>query len=448
MKGTKLSVPGTAVALLFLGATPALAQVDPGVQGGAPRAGGFLPGLTENQELFFEVGREDFNEAEGVGDGLGPRFNLDSCGGCHIQPDIGGTSPAVNPQFDLATAFGARNTVPPFISRNGPVREARLKRLPNGQPDGGVHGLFVISQRSDDTGSASACNIVQPNFQQAIQQNNIIFRIPTPVFGAGLMETISDTEILRNLTEGQGTRSQLGITGRVNRNGNDGRITRFGWKAQNMSTEIFSGEAYNVEMGITSEQFPIERDETQACQTATVPNDVINTDGATGVDTVGAVSKFAFFMRFLAPPTQNQNSPGGNASIAEGFNAFVNIGCTHCHTQQLRTDPNATIPALANKNARMFSDLALHNMGPGLADDIAQGEARGDEFRTAPLWGLGQRIFFLHDGRTKNLLTAIQAHASNGNGTYQASEANAIINRFNGLSRNAKQNMLNFLRSL
>ena len=447
MKGTKLLVPGSAVALLFLSATPALAQVDPGVQGGTPRAGGPIAGLVGNEEEFFDVGLDDFAEAEGVGDGLGPRFNLDSCGGCHIQPAIGGTSPTVNPEVAIATAFGARNTVPSFITLNGPVREARFKRTPGGQPDGGVHALFVVSQRNDGTGNASGCNITQDNFAQAVQQNNVIFRIPTPVFGAGLMESIPDSELIRNLTEGQGTRSALGITGRLNHNGNDGRVTRFGWKAQNMSLEIFSGEAYNVEMGITNDNFPVEREEAQSCQFATVPNDVVVTEGATGLDTISAITKFSFFMRFLAPPTQNLNSPGGNASISEGFNAFVNIGCTHCHTQQLRTG-NATVVALANKNARLFSDIALHNMGPGLADEVAQGEAAGDEFRTAPLWGLGQRVFFLHDGRTNNLLTAIQAHASNGNGTFQASEANAIINRFNALSTTAKQNMLNFLRSL
>jgi CxxC motif-containing protein (DUF1111 family) len=447
MKGTKIFVPGSAVALLFLSATPALAQVDPGVQGGAPRAGGPIGGLVGNEEEFFDVGLDDFAEAEGVGDGLGPRFNLDSCGGCHIQPAIGGSSPTVNPQVGVATAFGARNTVPSFITMNGPVREARFKRTPGGQPDGGVHALFVISQRNDGTGNASACNITQDNFAQAVQQNNVIFRIPTPVFGAGLMESIPDSELIRNLTEGQAARSALGITGRLNHNGNDGRVTRFGWKAQNMSLEIFSGEAYNVEMGITNDNFPVEREEQRDCQFATVPNDVVVTEGATGLDTIAAITKFSFFMRFLAPPTQNQNSPGGNASIAEGFNAFVNIGCTHCHTQQLRTG-NATVVALANQNARLFSDIALHNMGPGLADEVAQGEAAGDEFRTAPLWGLGQRVFFLHDGRTNNLLTAIQAHASNGNGTFQASEANAIINRFNALSTTAKQNMLNFLRSL
>jgi CxxC motif-containing protein (DUF1111 family) len=87
-------------------------------------------------------------------------------------------------------------------------------------------------------------------------------------------------------------------------------------------------------------------------------------------------------------------------------------------------------------------------MGPGLADDVSQGAARGDEFRSAPLWGLGKRIFFLHDGRTSSLTTAIQAHASNGNGVYQASEANAVVNSFNAMTPAQKQNMLNFLRSL
>jgi CxxC motif-containing protein (DUF1111 family) len=432
---------------MILCAPSAFAQTDPGVRGGPSGAGLALPNLTANERIFFDVGREDFEEAEGIGDGLGPRFNLDGCGGCHFQPDIGGTSGTVNPQFAIATAFGARNTVPSFITLNGPIREARFKRLPNGQPDGGVHGLFVISQRNDGTGSASACNIQQDNFAGAVSSNNVIFRIPTPVFGLGLIEQIPDTELNRNLTEGAAARAQLGINGRLNHNGNDGRVTRFGWKAQNISALVFSGEAYNVEMGITNENFQIERDETPACQFAQLPNDVTNTDGTTSTDTISAIEKFAFFMRFLAPPVQSTTTPGGNASIAEGFNAFVNIGCAQCHSQQLRTG-NSTVAALRNQTVRAFSDIALHNMGPGLADDVSQGEATGDEFRTAPLWGLGQRVFFLHDGRTNNLLTAIQAHRSNANGTYPASEANTVVDRFNALSATARQNMLNFLRSL
>jgi len=439
---------GAIVALTTLSCAPsAFAQVDPGVRAGPAGAGQPLAGLTANERIFFDVGEEDFNEAEGVGDGLGPRFNLDGCGGCHFQPGIGGSSGTVNPQFATANAFGARNTVPSFITLNGPIREARFKRLPNGQSDGGVHALFVISQRNDGTGNASACNITQENFAQQVSNNNIIFRIPTPVFGMGLIEQIEDRELIRNLSEGAAGRAQLGISGRLNHNGNDGRVTRFGWKAQNISAIVFAGEAYNVEMGITNETFQVERDETPACQFSQLPNDVTNVDGVTGTDTISAIEKFAFFMRFLGAPIQSTTTPGGNASIAEGFNSFVNIGCAQCHTQQLRTG-NSTVAALRNQTVRAFSDIALHNMGPGLADDVAQGEATGDEFRTAPLWGLGQRTFFLHDGRTNNVLTAITAHRSNANGTYPASEANAVIDRFNALSTTAKQNMLNFLRSL
>jgi CxxC motif-containing protein (DUF1111 family) len=435
--------------LIILAATAgtAVAQVDPGVRPGGAGAGGPLPGLTANELAFFDAGLDDFAEAEGVGDGLGPRFNLDSCGGCHIQPAIGGTSPSVNPQVATATAFGAQNTVPSFITSNGPIREARFKFLPGGAPDGGVHGLFTIRGRADSTGSASGCNIVQENFASQLAINNVIFRTPTPVFGLGLMEEISDQTILNNVAANGSAKAALGISGRVNRNGNDGRITRFGWKAQNPSGLVFSGEAYNVEMGITNEGFQTERDETPECQFAQLPNDVTNVDGANGIATISAIEKFAFFMRFLAPPAASTTVPGGANSITEGRNAFVNIGCAHCHTPTLTTG-NATVAALRNKPANLFSDIALHNMGPGLADDVSQGVARGDEFRTAPLWGLGQRIFFLHDGRTSNLVTAIQAHASNGNGFYPASEANAVVNSFNGLTPLQKQNLLNFLRSL
>jgi CxxC motif-containing protein (DUF1111 family) len=102
----------------------------------------------------------------------------------------------------------------------------------------------------------------------------------------------------------------------------------------------------------------------------------------------------------------------------------------------------SSLPALSNVNANLFSDLLVHNMGRGLADGISQGGAGPDEFRTAPLWGVGQRLFFLHDGRTSDLLRAIEMHQSFG------SEANTVIRMFNGLSETEKQDILNFLRSL
>jgi len=112
------------------------------------------------------------------------------------------------------------------------------------------------------------------------------------------------------------------------------------------------------------------------------------------------------------------------------------------------TTGSSSIAALSNVPANLFSDLLLHHMGPGLADGINQGQAQGDEFRTAPLWGLGQRIFFLHDGRTQNLIKAIQQHSSGGDRRYQDSEANAAIEKYRRISDQDQQDLLNFLRSL
>ena len=390
---------------------------------------------------MFDVGLEDFSEEEGVADGVGPRFNFVGCAGCHMQPAVGGTSPAANPLFRVTgdLGFDAGNNIPSFITPNGPIREARFKFNRDGSRDGGVHALFVITGHP----AARGCNIRQEDFETQVRNNNVAFRIPTPTFGTGLIEQISETTILNNLSSNSTTKSNLGISGRVNRNGNDGTITRLGWKAQNKSLIIFSAEAYNVEMGITNEGFQQERDETPSCQFARVPNDVNER-----VSLVSAISNFANFQRFLAPPTPSPDTPGGSTSIGRGRQRFSDVGCALCHTPSLPTSAISTVAALRSKTANLYSDLALHQMGPNLADDILQGAARGDEFRTAPLWGLGKRIFFLHDGRTKDLDEAIQAHRSGANSKFGASEANAVIDRYNRLGESEQQDLLNFLRSL
>jgi CxxC motif-containing protein (DUF1111 family) len=420
---------------------------DPGVRSGAAGAGSPITGLSSYEQEYFAAGLDDFSEAEGLGDGIGPRFNLDGCAGCHSQPAIGGTAPPVNPQIAVATAFGARNQIPSFITANGPVREARFKFRRDGTRDGGVHALFVVSGRVDSTGDASNCSIVQDDFASQLARDNVIFRIPTPTFGLGLIEQIPDAAIVQNLGAFQQAKARLGIGGHVNRNGNDGTIARFGWKAQNKSLLLFSGEAYNVEMGVTNELFPNERDETAACQTALQPNNVTNLAGATGVESENGIGKFAMFMRFLAPPARSSDTPGGAASITRGRQLFANTGCAYCHSPSLVTS-KSSVPALSEKRVDLFSDLAVHRMGPRLADNILQGGAAGDEFRTAPLWGLGQRVFFLHDGRTSDLAQAIRAHASDGNGQFAPSEANRVVGAYNQLPETSKQDLLNFLRSL
>jgi CxxC motif-containing protein (DUF1111 family) len=168
---------------------------------------------------------------------------------------------------------------------------------------------------------------------------------------------------------------------------------------------------------------------------------------ATPLEVLSAIEKFSLFMRFLAPPVPLPDSPGGARSIGRGQNLFSTTGCGVCHTPALTTG-NSMVAALRNKPVSLFSDLLVHDMGPDLADGVSQGQAGPREFRSAPLWGLGQRIFLLHDGRTSDLIEAIQAHRSGSSFSGDASEANAVVKNFNDLLEGQKQDMLNFLRSL
>jgi CxxC motif-containing protein (DUF1111 family) len=437
---------------------PKTVATDPGVRGGLSASGSPIANLTPGQLSYFSAGLANFAEVDsvqgsitGTGRGLGPRFNAESCAQCHAAPAIGGSSPSVNPQIAIATDQGAANQIPNFLSASGPVREVRFPFMSDLKtPDGGVHDLFTITGRNDATG----CNLTQPDFQTAAQTGNLIFRIPTPTYGDGLIESIPDATILANMAASAAAKLSLGIAGHPNNrthaaiggqpntSGNDGTITRFGWKAQNKSVAVFAGEAYNVEMGVTNELFPNERDDTPGCQFNPTPEDATNFD-LTGPDIPSDVVRFSLFMRFLDQP---QPAPA-TASTTHGQQVFAAIGCTLCHTPTLTTG-QSSVAALSNVPANLYSDLLVHHMGPQLADNVAQGEAAGDEFRTAPLWGLGQRIFFLHDGRTTDLVQVIQGHQGNRNRTYQGSEANTVIQNYKNLSAQDQQDLLNFLRSL
>ena len=461
-------------ALLLVGA---VAQVnDPGVRNTGVNAGQPFASISANANdlAFFNAGLGQFNEHQTVtGDnpGLGPRFNLDGCGGCHSQPAAGGSSPASgvfpnvgpNPQSQVianGTVSGSTNTIPSFVTATGPVREARFPFFFNANgtanvnnPNGGVEDLFTVSGRAD----AAGCSLTQPGFAAAAAANNLIFRIPTPVFGSGLMANIDDSTLLNNQAAQAG--NAFGVAGAFNRNGNDGTISRFGWKAQNKSLMLFAGEAYNVEMGITNELFQQDRPlpgegggggsglrglPPSCLNLAHVgyPEDVTHSDGTTAATSASDVTLFSVFMEDLAPPTPSTTVPGGSASIARGRSLFSSVGCAVCHTPSLTTQPSRLTAGLGNATANLFSDLEVHHMGTGLADNVSQGGAGGDQFRTAPLWGLGQRIFFLHDGRTNSLVTTVNAHGSNG------SEANTSLNAAAALSIADQQNLINFLRSL
>ncbi len=394
---------------------------------------------------FFNQTLARFKEIDSVsgtidgesGSGLGPTFNSNGCASCHSQPAVGGSSPSPsshqnptpNPQVAVATLDGATNKVPSFITADGPVREVRFKS------DSGVHGLFSIAGRSD----ASGCTLAQPDFASQMAAHNVSFRIPTPLFGLGLVENTPDNTLRANLAANQSAKNLLGIQGGFNLSGNDGTITRFGWKAQNKSLLMFAGEAYNVEIGVTN-----ERSATPGCEYHAGPKDSTNIVNPTSTSTTGTASEmssdivnFAAFSRLTAPAAPATPT----ASTQNGQAMFNRIGCVLCHSDSL-TSGASVFTGMGNETYHPFSDFAVHHMGTGLADGVTQGNAGPDQFRTAPLWGVGQRLFFLHDGRTSDLLAAIRAHASSG------SEASSVISIFNSLNSSQIQDILNFLRSL
>ncbi|PYU67158.1 MAG: hypothetical protein DMG49_19740 [Acidobacteria bacterium] len=357
MKTIKLaSALAFLMALFFPGM--AFAQTDPGVRSntgvnaGQPYAS---VSANANDLAFYQAGFAQFTEHQTVtGDnpGLGPRFNLDSCGACHSQPAPGGTSPAVgvfphvgpNPQSQVianGVVIGSTNTIPFFVQPNGPVREARFPFFfdrfgnPNpNAPNGGVEDLFTVSGRAD----AVSCNLQQPSFNAAGATRNMIFRIPTPVFGAGLIENIDDSTLLANQAA-QAVFNRVGISGTFNHNGNDGTISRFGWKAQNKSLMIFAGEAYNVEMGISNELFTQDRPLPGEDQLGSglpanclnlagvgYPEDITHSGGTSASTVTSDTALFSVFMKFLDQPTPSTTSPGGATSIANGRRLFSAVG--------------------------------------------------------------------------------------------------------------------------
>ncbi len=480
---SKSSFASLPLALLFVGSVasaqtgrgmgppptnPSSGPTDPGVQSASRGTGTTIINSSSDPTgftAFFNDGFNRFQEVETVSNsantGLGPRFNNNQCSSCHAQPAVGGSGAAVNPQFLLVSSGVAPgSTVPSFITANGPTREARAPFFLNSSggantsaPNGGVEDLFTVTGRSD----AGNCTLAQPNFAAYLAANDLIFRIPTPVFGAGLIENLDDSTLLTN--QANNLSNNLGISGTFNRSGNDGTITRFGWKAQNKSLHIFAGEAYNVEMGISNELFPQDRPLPEEEQASGLPSTCLNLSGtgypedtsnptqASNAAVLDDVSAFANFMRFLAPPATGPVVLNGSqvpaSAIAAGSALFNSIGCATCHNPSPGTTQVSNfVPALSHVQVNAFSDLELHNMGTLLADNVSQGNAGGDQFRTAPLWGLGQRIFLLHDGRTTNVYNAIQYHKSNN------SEATTVINNFNKLTTAQQQELLDFLRSL
>ena len=456
---------------------PALSAVhDPGPRGGSPGAGGPLPGLSMTELALFNEGLFRASELEATCDacsdvppgtrippgsppdttnsaGLGGRFNSDQCLACHSQPAAGGTSPALNPvPFAIAGRKGATNKVPFFERRDGPTREVRFLFNEDGTRDGSVHQKFTVAGRSD----APSCTLAQPDFERAAQVNGLGFRIPTPLFGLGLVDAIPDQEILSHLARHPARKQELGIHGTPNRATNTATISRFGWEGPERVADRVRRRGLQRRDGDHQRAVPDAKTEDPTCNLGAEPNDVTRVDRDEFDEPLELMADwlmFSLFTRFLDAPQPVVLTP----AALRGARLFEDVGCSECHVPSMKTRPallGPLSPALAGKTAKPFSDLVLHHMGANLADNVIQGDAGPDMFRTAPLWGVGQRLFFLHDGRTDDLQNAIRAHfslpapAHGRDPAYPASEANQVVMDYFRLQAGQQQDLLAFLRSL
>ena len=369
------------------------------VPGAGAQFGDPLSGLDATNLQAFNDGREEFEAVETPEGGLGPIFNDSSCVVCHSAGATGGASAVT------VTRFG---------------------RVSNGKFD----PLEALG------GSLLQRFAIAPEAQEKIpaQANVIAQRVATPLFGAGLIEAIPDGDILLNAQR----RQPDGVHGRVSTvtdvTTGKTRVGRFGWKLQQATLLAFAGDAYLNEMGVTSRFFPTENapngNQALLAKYDLVPDIEDAVDPATGK---GDIDHAADFMRFLAPPPPVRMT----ASALAGGNLFQQMQCTACHMPVMFTGPNP-IAALSHQPVPLFSDLLLHDMG-SLGDGIEQGVAKGNEMRTAPLWGLRMRPRFLHDGRAATVADAISAHAG---------EATASANRFKGLKPAQRQQLLDYLNGI
>src|SRR5579859_2164870 len=211
MQKSTLACGWILIALFLAGI--AFAQTDPGVQSGNRGTGAALSSVLSNSPsgilAFFNDGLARFQDVEsvsgGANNGLGPRFNSNSCSSCHAQPGVGGSGAANNPQATfISTGVAPKDAMPYFVTPTGPTVEARFPFYFNrngtvnlSAPNGGVEALFTVTGRPD----AGSCSLQQPSFSAAQAVNNIIFRIPTPTFGSGLVENLDDSTLLSNLAK-------------------------------------------------------------------------------------------------------------------------------------------------------------------------------------------------------------------------------------------------------
>jgi CxxC motif-containing protein (DUF1111 family) len=361
----------------------------------APHLGDPVAGLDKAQQEQFDRGRALFARAFTPETGLGPLFNANACGECHEDPVTGGRGDEVEIHVALVRPD---QTCDPLTDRGGPVIQQQVTPA-----------------------LKSALGI---DSEPAPEGVPLAHRTTPDIFGFGLLDAVPEKEILAYADPDD--RDHDGISGRPNRTA-DGRVGRFGRKAQVASLRRFNDDAFLIEVGITSPADPLE----STIGGKPIPSGV---DPAADPEIdAGVLADVDAFVRFLAPPQPLPLDWTGR----RGRKVFGRIGCAGCHVPVLETGDSPTA-ALAHKEVAAYTDLLLHDMGPDLAD-ICLGLATPSEFRTEPLMGLHLMPQFLHDGRARTIEEAVRLHAG---------EATRARDRFQALDERDRAAILAFLKSL
>ncbi len=369
--------------------------------------------------------------------GLGPLFNNVSCINCHIsdgrgRPPLGNEAletMLIRISIDGTATHGGPNPVPGF---GGQLQD---KSVFGFEPEGGV--IISYSDISGNYPDGTPYSLRKPAYQlvgPVPSGVNFSPRVAPFVFGLGLLEAISEVDILSNADESDIDGD--GISGKANYVWNDQTNTeslgRFGWKANQPNLFQQSAAAYVNDIGITNSLYQLENCHDNAeCDTLDDDPEI----------TLAILESVELYVQTLAVPGRRDFD---DADVITGKNLFKTIGCENCHTSEFTTGTHQ-LSELSNQRIFPFTDLLLHDMGDELADNRTDFRADGKEWRTPPLWGIGLvsvvngHTNFLHDGRARNLEEAILWHGG---------EAEQSKNNFMNLKQTDREKILKFLNSL
>ncbi|WP_236191402.1 di-heme oxidoreductase family protein [Pseudomonas paraglycinae] len=419
--------------------------------------------LPPSRRVDFSVGNSFFRSPWVIApstttarDGLGPLFNTNACQNCHIK-DGRGHPPT--PDAANAVSMLVRLSIPDapayakVIEQVGVVPEPvyggqfQDMAVPGVAPEGKVRVDYTpVPVRFKDGTEVElrkpVLQITQLGYGPMHPDTRFSARVAPPMIGLGLLEAIPEEAILANAAAQ--AKENNGINGRPNRVWDDEQqktvMGRFGWKAGQPNLNQQNVHAFSGDMGLTTSLRPFDdcTDAQTACKQAP------NGNGPDGEPEVSdnILRLVLFYSRNVAVPARRGVN---DAQVLAGKNLFFQAGCQSCHTPKYTTAANAAEPELANQVIRPYSDLLLHDMGEGLADNRTEFQASGRDWRTPPLWGIGltQAVSghtqFLHDGRARNLLEAVLWHGG------EAKAAQQQVLSFNAEQRAA---LLAFLNSL